>query len=138
MKHILSILLAICTLGAFAQSTSTSPDGKSASIAIQSTAICDMCEKTIETELVYTKGVKKVDVDLTTAAVNVIYDPRKTDADKLRAALTKLGYSADGTPGDAAALAKLPQRCQKEGCGKLPVKQCNFIGPCRPRCGRTT
>ncbi|HOY28173.1 MAG TPA: heavy-metal-associated domain-containing protein [Flavobacteriales bacterium] len=123
MKHILSILLAICTLGAFAQSTSTSPDGKSASIAIQSTAICDMCEKTIETELVYTKGVKKVDVDLTTAAVNVIYDPRKTDADKLRAALTKLGYSADGTPGDAAAFAKLPQCCQNEGCGKLPVKQ---------------
>lgn len=123
MKHILSILLAICTLGAFAQSTSTSPDGKSASIAIQSTAICDMCEKTIETELVYTKGVKKVDVDLTTAAVNVIYDPRKTDADKLRAALTKLGYSANGTPGDAAAFAKLPQCCQNEGCGKLPVKQ---------------
>ena len=123
MKQILSILLAICTLGAFAQSTSTSPDGKSASIAIQSTAICDMCEKTIETELVYTKGVKKVDVDLTTAAVNVIYDPRKTDADKLRAALTKLGYSANGTPGDAAAFAKLPQCCQNEGCGKLPVKQ---------------
>ncbi|MBK9289832.1 MAG: heavy-metal-associated domain-containing protein [Flavobacteriales bacterium] len=82
-----------------------------------------MCEKTIETELVYTKGVKKVDVDLSTAAVSVTYDPRKTDADKLRAALTKLGYSADGTPGNASAFAKLPQCCQNEGCGKLPVKQ---------------
>ena len=89
---------------------------------IQSTAICDMCERTIETELIYTKGVKKVDVDLETASVSVVFDPRKTDAAKVRTALTKLGYSADGTPGDAAAFAKLPACCQKEGCGKMPVK----------------
>ena len=122
MKQILSIFLAIYTLGAFAQSTSTSPDGKSATIAIQSSSICDMCEKTIEENMIYEKGVKKVDVDLTTATVQVTYDPRKNDAAKLRAALTKLGYSADGTAADPAAFAKLPMCCQKEGCGKLPVK----------------
>ncbi|MBL7985993.1 MAG: heavy-metal-associated domain-containing protein [Flavobacteriales bacterium] len=91
-------------------------------VKIQSSAICDMCEKTIETELIYEKGVKKVDVDLTTAAVHVQYDPKKTDADKLRAALVKLGYSADGMAGNAEAFAKLPLCCQKEGCGKMPEK----------------
>lgn len=90
-------------------------------VAIQSTAICDMCEKTIETEMIYEKGVKKVDVDLETAKVHVTFDTRKTNADNLRTALTKLGYSADGNAGDPAAFAKLPQCCQKEGCGKLPV-----------------
>lgn len=90
-------------------------------LAIQSSAICDMCERTIETEMIYEKGVKKVNVDLETAKVHVTYDTRKTNADNLRAALTKLGYAADGTAGDPAAFAKLPQCCQKEGCGKLPV-----------------
>ena len=141
MKQLTTLLFAFCTLGLSAQTGAVSPPAKgkkTATIAIQSTGICDMCEKTIETELVYTKGVRKGDGAHRPAAVSVTYDPRKTDADKLRAALTKLGYSADGTPGDAAAFAKLPQCCQNEGCGKLPVKQSSFIGPCRRRCGHTT
>ena len=79
-----------------------------------------MCEKTIEENLIYEKGVKKVEVDLAAASVSVTYDPRKTDAAKLRTALTKLGYSADGVAADPTAFAKLPACCQKEGCGKLP------------------
>lgn len=102
--------------------TSTTKPGLE-SVKIQSSAICDMCEKTIETEMIYEKGVKKVDVDLSTAAVLVDFDPKKTDAVKLRAALVKLGYSAEGTPGNPEAFAKLPLCCQNEGCGKLPVKK---------------
>ncbi|HRH68232.1 MAG TPA: heavy-metal-associated domain-containing protein [Flavobacteriales bacterium] len=101
--------------------TSTTKPGLE-SVKIQSSAICDMCEKTIETEMIYEKGVKKVDVDLSTAAVLVDFDPKKTDATKLRSALVKLGYSADGTPGNPEAFAKLPLCCQNEGCGKLPEK----------------
>lgn len=121
MKLLLSLLLCLGTVGAFAQSTPPA-EGKTTTLAIQSSTICDMCEKTIEENMIYEKGVKKVDVDLATAAVHVTYDPRKTDAATLRTALTKLGYSADGTAADPAAFAKLPMCCQKEGCGKLPVK----------------
>lgn len=92
------------------------------SVKLQSSAICDMCEKTIETEMIYEKGVKKVDVDLSTAAVLVEFDPKKTDAVKLRAALVKLGYSADGIPGNPEAFAKLPLCCRNEGCGKMSEK----------------
>lgn len=101
--------------------TSTTKPGLE-SVKLQSSAICDMCEKTIETEMIYEKGVKKVDVDLSTAAVLVDFNPKKTDATKLRTALVKLGYSADGTPGNPEAFAKLPLCCQNEGCGKLPEK----------------
>lgn len=117
LKMRLSTLFAtlLCASALFPQAPAKSQG--TTTVAIQSTAICDMCERTIEENLVYEKGVKKVDVDLSTAAVNVTFAPRKTDAAKLRTALTELGYSADGAPADAAAFAKLPMCCQNEGCG---------------------
>ncbi len=89
-------------------------------LEIKSSTVCDMCVNTIKENLIYEKGVKKVEVDLATSTVHIDYDPHKNTAEALRAALIKLGYSADGVPGDPKAFAKLPMCCQKEGCGKLP------------------
>lgn len=126
MRTLLSFALIIMALATSAHIPSTNGGAgdakKTETVRIQSSTICDMCEKTIEENLIYEKGVKKVEVDLATASVSVTYDPRKTDAAKLRTALTKLGYSADGVAADPAAFAKLPACCQKEGCGKLPEK----------------
>lgn len=116
----IGILLSI---NLHAQGTTPGTKPGLGTLTIQSSAICDMCERTIETELIYEKGVKKVDVDLRTATVMVEFDSKKSDPAQLRAALVKLGYSADGTPGNAEAFANLPLCCQKEGCGKLPEKQ---------------
>ncbi len=88
-----------------------------------SIVICDMCERTIEEELIYTKGVKSVDLDLATGLVTVQYDAKKVSPEKIRTDLTLLGYAADDIPGDAKAFSKLPACCQKEGCGKLPEKK---------------
>lgn len=93
---------------------------KSAHLDIVSSTVCDMCKETIEKEMIYEKGVKKVSVDLATSTVHVEYDAKKNSPEKLRAALITLGYAADGTPGDPKAFEKLPACCQKEGCGKLP------------------
>lgn len=86
-------------------------------LLIHTNAVCDMCEKTIETELVYEKGVKAVDVDLEQNTILVSIDPKRTDRAKIRAAVTKLGYSADGELPDMAARERLPDCCKKEGCG---------------------
>lgn len=51
------------------------------------------------------------------APVSACCNPRKTDAAKLRTALTKLGYAADEQPADPVAFSKLPGCCQKSGCG---------------------
>ena len=123
MRIISACIALLFGLALSAQETAAPSAGKTAHLDIQSSTVCDMCVKTIEEELIYEKGVKKVDVDLSTAAVLVDFDPKKTDATKLRAALVKLGYSADGTPGDPEAFAKLPLCCQNEGCGKMPDKK---------------
>ena len=123
MKNFLALTFVACAFTTMASGPVTivvEQGKKTETVRIQSSTICDMCEKTIEENLIYEKGVKKVEVDLATASVSVTYDPRKTDTAKLRTALTKLGDSADGVAADPAAFAKLPACCQKEGCGKLP------------------
>lgn len=93
-----------------------SADGDSA-IDIHTNAVCDMCQTTIETEMLYEKGVKAVHVDLTANVIHVDYKKNKTDPDKLRTAVTNLGYMADGLMPNAKARAALPDCCQAEGCG---------------------
>mgnify|MGYP000936652375 CR=1 FL=1 len=125
MRSFLALTFATLTLATMALGSSPTPaekGKKTETVRIQSSTVCDMCETTIEENMIYEKGVKKVEVDLTTASVSITFDPRKTDPAVLRTALTKLGYSADGVVADPAAFSKLPACCEKEGCGKLPEK----------------
>lgn len=114
-NHLLAMLLIGANL------TTTANDGGKAkrteTVTIKSSTVCGMCETTIESNLIYEKGVQNVDVDLATSTVVVTYSPRKTDAATLRTALTKLGYAADEQPADPVAFSKLPGCCQKSGCG---------------------
>jgi copper chaperone CopZ len=64
-------------------------------------------------ELLYAKGVKHVEVDLDAGLVHVDLDPRKTDADGVRVALTRIGYQADELPADPKAFNALPGCCQR-------------------------
>lgn len=115
MKNIL-----IMTLSLFAFTAAAQNEKNIDTLAIRTNAVCDMCVKTIETELVYEKGVKAVTVDLEHNIIRVAVDPRKTDRERVRTAVTKLGYAADDRLPDMAAREKLPTCCKKEGCG-LPA-----------------
>ncbi len=116
MRTLMTICLLAVGLSGIAQ------DKKTAHLAIVSSTVCDMCQQTIESNMIYEKGVKKVTVDLATSTVHVDYDAKKNDPEALRKALIMMGYAADGVPGDPKAFAKLPACCQKEGCGKLHEK----------------
>lgn len=113
-KSILAVLLIVC--GSAAMANDGDKAKKAETITIKSSTVCGMCEATIESNLIYEKGVQKVEVDLANSTVVVTYNPRKTDAATLRTALTKLGYAADEQPADAKVFSKLPGCCQKSGC----------------------
>lgn len=123
MKTILLCLLLVSSW-TFAQDATEAEHAikKRAHLEIRTSTVCDMCEKTIEENLIYEKGVKKVVVDLERSLIHVEYDPRKNDPDGLRNAVAGMGYMADDIPGDEAAFKKLPLCCQKEGCGKPVAK----------------
>ncbi|MFT3884835.1 MAG: heavy-metal-associated domain-containing protein [Flavobacteriales bacterium] len=117
MKHLLFLLFLLTGMLVHAQ------DGHGhTSIDIHTNAVCDMCKKTIEGELIYEKGVKAVNLDLDANTIHVEYDAKRTDPDKLRTAVTKLGYMADDQLPDMKARKELPACCQKEGCG-LPTEE---------------
>ena len=53
-------------------------------VKILTSAVCEMCKYTIEKDLAFEKGVKTSDLDVESKMLTVIYNPNKTDADKIR------------------------------------------------------
>ena len=73
-----------------------------------------MCKETIESELIYVKGVKKVELDLNTMKVHVDYVPSKTDSMKIKNFIAELGYDADDVPATKEGYDNLHECCKKD------------------------
>ena len=81
-------------------------------VKIKTSAICGMCKNAIESDLAFEKGVKSSEVDLDTKILTVTYNAKKTDADKIRERITKVGYHADSLQRDLKAYNALPACCK--------------------------
>jgi len=80
---------------------------------IKTSAICETCKKIIENDLSFEKGVKSSKLDVPTGMLTVIYNPAKTDLDKIRKAVSKSGYDADSVQADVKAYKHLPDCCKR-------------------------
>ena len=56
---------------------------------------CANCGKKVQENIAFEKGVKDLSVSVEDKTVTVTFNPAKTDTLKLKAALKKLGYSAE-------------------------------------------
>lgn len=108
-KIILILLLFISNAEVFSQNK------KTAEIKIQTSAECDQCKKKIESNLVYEKGVKFCSLDVPSKVLVVKYNSEKTSPEKIKLALSKLGYDADEIKADSSAYSNLPACCKKGG-----------------------
>jgi len=88
-------------------------DGKFETIKIKTSSQCDMCKERIEEALAFEKGVKTADLDVETKIVTVTYKKSKTSPEKIRKAISKVGYDADDVAADKKAYAKLDACCKK-------------------------
>lgn len=84
-------------------------------IRIKTSAVCNECKKTLESNLIYERGVKDVHLDLDSKELTLHYNPVKTNPELLRKAVSELGYDADTIPADPKAYAKLKSCCKKDG-----------------------
>jgi len=109
-KNLVLLLTLLLTGFAYAQ--------KTAEMTIKTSVVCGMCKTKIEKELVFEKGVKEVKVDVEKKTVWVKYRSDKSSPEKVKAALSKIGYRADDIKADPKAFEKLPACCKAEGCGK--------------------
>jgi len=56
---------------------------------------CENCVKKVQENIAYEKGVKSLEVSLEKQTITVGFDPSKTNAETLAAAIRKLGYRAE-------------------------------------------
>ncbi len=82
-------------------------------VKIMTSAQCGMCKTRIEKTLHNTKGVKDAGLDLKTKIVAVVYKPWITSPDKIREAITDVGYDADQKKADEKVYENLPACCKK-------------------------
>lgn len=114
MKNLFLILLV--SVFSFSVNEANAQDNKkTATIKIKTSAQCDMCKERLEKAFAYEKGVKKSELDVETAVFTVEYNPKKTTPEKLKDAVTKVGYDADELPANEKAYEQLPACCQKGG-----------------------
>lgn len=111
---IILILLMCLSFSGFAQKK------KNIKTAVIKTMIyCDHCKKCetcgdkFQKGLYGQSGIKRVEVDPKAMTITVTYDSRKTDIDKIRLFISKLGYDADGVKADPEGVAKLDECCKK-------------------------
>lgn len=84
-------------------------------IEIKTSSQCDECKERIEKAMAYEKGVKKSNLDVETAILTVEYSPKKTSPEKIRKAVSDVGYDADDVLADPKAYDNLPTCCKKGG-----------------------
>lgn len=81
-------------------------------IQIKTSAQCGMCKDRIEKALSYEKGISSSSLDLKTKVVTVVYNSKKISPDKIRLAISKVGYQADDLKADPFAYEALPPCCK--------------------------
>jgi len=91
-------------------------------IDIKTSAICEMCQYTLDRDLAFEKGVKEARLNLENKVMTITYNPKKTDPETLRKRITKVGYHADTLARDPQSYEGLPLCC-KDGSHDTPVPQ---------------
>lgn len=109
MKKLILVSTALM-LSVFTQFATAKTD----TVRVMTTAVCDMCKERIEHDLSFEKGIKSSNLDLKSKMVTVVYNPKKTNVQKIREAITRVGYDADSLKANEKSYDKLPECCKRD------------------------
>ncbi len=114
MKNL--IILIIITL--FALSTTNvvaQKANKTDTISIKTSSQCGMCKARLEKAMAYEKGIVSSELNVASATLSVVYKPTKTSPEKIRLAISAVGYDADAVKANQKSYNGLPACCKKGG-----------------------
>ncbi|RYZ84320.1 MAG: heavy-metal-associated domain-containing protein [Proteobacteria bacterium] len=74
---------------------------------------CETCGDKFQKTLLRKKGIQMVVLDEKAMTITVTYNSKKIDLDKIRTAISNLGYDADNLKADPVAYQKLDNCCKK-------------------------
>ena len=112
-KSILLIVFACLFTLNFAMAQGKGKKVGNQTVSIKTSAQCDMCKERIEKALATQKGIKSAKLDVDTQTATVVYNGNQTTPDKIREAITAVGYDADDKKANTLAYKKLPGCCKK-------------------------
>lgn len=87
----LLLLLGAGTMVLFAQNKQTVKNDKE-TVTFDVSMTCENCQKKIEKNIAFEKGVTDMKIDLEKKTVKIEYKKAQTTVDKLQKAIEKLGY----------------------------------------------
>jgi len=90
LLSVLLLIMSVFTLNA--QSKKQVKEKKTAEVTFNVSMHCKSCQEKIERNIPFEKGVKDLTVDLEHKTVKVVYNPRKTNEEKLKKAFENLDY----------------------------------------------
>lgn len=76
--------------------------------------VCESCGLKMETDLYFVRGIKSVIYNEADMTITVVYKPKAVTPDKIRQAISKLGFAADDVPADPEAYEKLDACCKRK------------------------
>jgi periplasmic mercuric ion binding protein len=86
-------------------------------VKIKTSAVCGMCKRKIEKNLVFEKGIEDVNLDIPSKIVTVKFNSKKTSIAEIKKIIANTGYDADEVTSNPEAYEKLSSCCKKD----LPV-----------------
>jgi mercuric ion binding protein len=116
MKNLLKSLLILVTV--FLASNAVTAQKTNQKAVIKTTLNCDHCTACetcgmkFKTEMLKIKGVKMYELDDKAMTFTVYYNAKKTNLQKIKEAISKLGYDADEVKADPASVEKLDACCK--------------------------
>lgn len=84
-------------------------------IAIKTSSQCGSCETIIREALSTKEGVERVNLDIETQVLTVIYLPEQIEVSSIRKTISEAGYDADDLKANPEAHNNLPACCQQDG-----------------------
>lgn len=112
LKLIIAVLFMMNTAVLIARPQEPKND-KFETVSIKTSAVCGMCKDRLEKNIAFEKGVRSVSLDDETKVLTIEYRTGKNDKERLKKAISRLGYDADDMPADQKAHDRLPACCQK-------------------------
>lgn len=103
----LFLILGICLIG-----ISTQAQKKNAKITFEVNGVCEMCKDRIEKATLKTKGVKFCNWTIDTHQLNLIYDERKTNVEKIQTNIAAVGHDTEQIKATDEAYNSLHSCCK--------------------------
>ena len=94
MRTKILTLCALFTLSLTSVNAAIAEKHKKETVTFLVSMTCGNCQKRIESNIPYEKGVTDLKVDLPNKLVTIEYRTDKTTADKLKAAIKEMGFTA--------------------------------------------